>query len=423
VRAIAPSDRKAGVEAAAGGRRRPELMGVELTRKSGRIAPHRLPGYCRRPDRLFRPGRIRPILPGCMGWPANIGRSARHVPYLRPQLRVVVDMVMSTGSTDVQRPIVSILMIAYNVEAWIATAIDSVLLQDVNFDYELVIGEDCSTDGTRAIVEQYAARHPGRIRAILRPRNLGMNANFFATLGECKGRYVALLDGDDYCSHPLKLRRQVEFLESHPDYAICFHNADVVYAGDEEASHPFHMTAPDRRLSAPIPKETSSLEDIALGNFMQTGSVVFRAGLADPLPAWFHEMPTFDWPLHVANARHGNIRYMDEIWSVYRVHEGGVWSSDMSLYRSAADVRRMVDAYSRLDDWLGHRFGSQIRRQTRWLHWEGMTLSYEAGEVREGNAHAARYLDGLTLPQIVAEWRALLVMARANLRLQGRRST
>jgi glycosyltransferase involved in cell wall biosynthesis len=324
---------------------------------------------------------------------------------------------MNANGTGGLPPLASILMIAHNVEAWIATAIDSVLMQEVDFAYELVIGEDCSTDATARIVAEYAARHPTRVRAIMRPRNLGMNANFFATLDECRGRYIALLDADDYWLHPQKLQRQVEFLEAHPAYAICFHNAEVVYDGGAEASHPFHMAVPDRRLSAPIPKETSTLDDIVLGNFMQTGSVVFRSGATGQRPDWFQEMPTFDWPLHVANAMHGDIRYIDEIWSAYRVHHGGVWSMNMSFYRTVDDAERMLDAYHRLDDWLDNRFSDRIREQTRWLHLEAMTLSYATGRVREGNAHAVRYFQGVTPRRILAERKVLGAVVRANLRL------
>jgi len=82
-------------------------------------------------------------------------------------------------------------MIAYNVAPYIAEALESVLMQDVDFDYEIVVGEDCSTDGTRQIVLDYAGRHPDLVRPLLRDRNLGMNRNFMETLLSARGEFVA----------------------------------------------------------------------------------------------------------------------------------------------------------------------------------------------------------------------------------------
>src|SRR6185436_18390622 len=157
---------------------------------------------------------------------------------------------------------VSVLMIAYNIERFIGQAIDSVLMQRADFDYEIVIGEDCSTDGTRDIVRQYAAEHPSKIRPILRVNNLGMNANFVATLQECRGTYIALLDGDDYWTSPYKLQRQVDFLDNHPEYSISFHNVTIVYE-DRRPSHPFYMAEPRTHLSRRPPPPTSTVAELS----------------------------------------------------------------------------------------------------------------------------------------------------------------
>lgn len=106
---------------------------------------------------------------------------------------------------------VSVLMITYNHEKFIAQAIDSILMQQVNFDYEIVIGEDCSTDGTRAIVIQYQKEYPDKIRLLLPEENLGMHKNFVQTFRACQGEYIALLEGDDYWTSPRKLQKQVDF--------------------------------------------------------------------------------------------------------------------------------------------------------------------------------------------------------------------
>ena len=119
----------------------------------------------------------------------------------------------------------SVAMITYNHELFIGPAIESALAQKVNFDYEVVIGEDCSTDGTRAVVMDFQRRYPDIIKILLRERNIGGFRNMESTLAACGGQYLAILEGDDYWTRPDKLRKQVDFLDAHPDRAICCHRA------------------------------------------------------------------------------------------------------------------------------------------------------------------------------------------------------
>ena len=124
-------------------------------------------------------------------------------------------------------------MITYNHERFIAQAIEGVVMQKTQFSYELVIGEDCSTDNTRVIAESYVRKYPDIIRLLPAEKNLGIWANGLRTLKECKGKYLAFCEGDDYWTSPEKLAKQVEMLEKHPGYSICFHNVLVQYEGGE----------------------------------------------------------------------------------------------------------------------------------------------------------------------------------------------
>ena len=122
----------------------------------------------------------------------------------------------------------SVAMITYNHERFIRQAIESVLDQKVNFDFEIVIGEDCSTDSTRTIVAELQQQYPDRIVALMRPHNLGAMRNLQETLAACKGQYVALLEGDDYWTSQHKLQKQVDFLDARPDCAISCHRAQFI---------------------------------------------------------------------------------------------------------------------------------------------------------------------------------------------------
>src|SRR5258706_12269370 len=133
---------------------------------------------------------------------------------------------------------VSVSITTFNQQAYIAQALDGVLMQRVNFDYEIVIGDDYSTDNTRRILQAYQTQHPDKIRLLLPERNLGLlgKHNFIAALNACRGQYIALLDGDDYWIDPQKLQKQADSLDSHGDYAFSCHR--VLRVRDDDYSEP-----------------------------------------------------------------------------------------------------------------------------------------------------------------------------------------
>lgn len=124
-------------------------------------------------------------------------------------------------------PLLSIVTITYNHEPFIAKTIEGVLMQQVNFPIELIIAEDCSTDGTRAICQRYAEQYPELIRLITSEFNVGAVVNERRAMLTARGKYIAFCEGDDYWTDPLKLQRQVDFLEAHPDYSVTFHRYQI----------------------------------------------------------------------------------------------------------------------------------------------------------------------------------------------------
>ena len=123
---------------------------------------------------------------------------------------------------------VSVIMLAYNHEKYIAQAIESVLAQRTAFSYELLIGDDASGDTTPEIIRAYAHRAPDRVRPVLRRENLGATKNLSDLMCRARGRYVAYLEGDDFWCDGEKLQRQVDFLEQHADYIGCTHRCRIV---------------------------------------------------------------------------------------------------------------------------------------------------------------------------------------------------
>ncbi len=215
---------------------------------------------------------------------------------------------------------ISVCMITYNHGKFVGQAIQSVVDQKLDCSLELVIGEDASSDNTRAICEDYAKKYPGQVRLLPSETRYGMMGNFVRTLNECKGKYIAICEGDDYWSDPLKLKKQLDFMEANPDYAICFHRVYDLENGKTTLSD----------LNQSLKEETYTIQDLALKNFIHTPSVLFRNGLIKKFPAWINESPVGDYVAHMLNARHGKIKYLPEAMAVYR-RNAGIWSSQSML--------------------------------------------------------------------------------------------
>lgn len=239
----------------------------------------------------------------------------------------------------------SIHVITYNDENNITRALESALEQEFAYDYEIVIGDDCSTDRTRDILEDFRQRYPDRIRLNLHEKNFGDSGkqNFVTTLKACRGQYVALLPGDDYWIAKDKLKKQVDFLDANPAFAACFHN---VIRQDETAPEATRLECP------PDQKEVVELPDLLARNHIPTCSVVFRNNLFGEIPDWFYAGFAGDWFLHILNAQHGKIRYFDDVMAVYRITSGGAWSRLEPEQR----VQHMLNGYRLIDAHLNYEY-------------------------------------------------------------------
>src|SRR5262245_65526124 len=133
-----------------------------------------------------------------------------------------------------EQPVVSVCMVTFNHEAYVAQAIEGVLIQKANFPIELVIGEDCSNDRTSEICIEYARKYPETIRLLLNERNIGMMPNFLQTLKACGGKYIAHCEGDDFGLDDMKLMRHVELHEKCPAYSMVASNTRVLYQDSQE---------------------------------------------------------------------------------------------------------------------------------------------------------------------------------------------
>lgn len=223
--------------------------------------------------------------------------------------------------SNIDNPIVvSVFMITYNHEKYIAEALDSILMQEVDFRYEIVVGEDCSTDNTRQILSEYQDKFPDKFKLLLHDENIGMIPNVIATMKACTGKYIAMLEGDDYWTCPLKLQKQVCFLKEHPQVSMLFQNALIKeYDSNENIENTCEHTKLEEGLITPI--------KVLSKKVVPTASVVFRNLDLDGFSAKIKKFPVGDTPLFLYLAKFGDIYYQDEITSVYRIlHTGSVKS-------------------------------------------------------------------------------------------------
>lgn len=211
---------------------------------------------------------------------------------------------------------VNICLITYNHENYIAEAIESILKQVVNFRIRIVIGEDCSTDRTRAICAEYAAKYPDIIYLPTAEGNIGMMKNFLRALKACEGKYIAFLEGDDYWTDPHKLQKQVDFLEQNPGFSACFHNVTMKSTRYNQVRE--WILLPKQE------KDVFETEDLLRQWFIPSGSVVFANYPDFVLPDWFIYCKSGDIPFLLLLSLRGKFKYLDEVMGVYRSHDQGM---------------------------------------------------------------------------------------------------
>tara|TARA_R100000935_G_scaffold9921_3_gene19911 strand:- start:9298 stop:10224 length:927 start_codon:yes stop_codon:yes gene_type:complete len=211
-------------------------------------------------------------------------------------------------------PLVSVCMITYNHENYIKQAIEGVLMQECNFNIELIIANDKSTDRTDEEIVNLINTHSRSIRITYfsHKNNLGMIPNFIFSLNKCKGKYIAMCEGDDFWTDPYKLQKQFDFLESNDDYVLSFHDAmennnkNIVYnnKGNDLCS-----------------------EDLILNSHLHTSTAFFRWNKEISKKTKGITVTNGDTALYSILGHFGKGKYIKDITpSIYRIHDGGVWS-------------------------------------------------------------------------------------------------
>ncbi|MDD5638830.1 MAG: glycosyltransferase [Candidatus Pacebacteria bacterium] len=211
---------------------------------------------------------------------------------------------------------ISVCVITYNQDKFISQMLESVLAQKLNFSYEIVIGEDCSTDKTREILLDYQKKYPKKIKLLLNDKNLGVVENFIQTLRHCTGEYIATCEADDYWTDPHKLQRQVDFLDTHSDYVVCYQEAKVINEKGSIINHNYGY------------RKDFSSEELIKGPIIPLHSLCFRNVLRD-FPIEAKKMAGCHKFLISLLGLYGKGKWLGDSISPgrYRIHSGGSWST------------------------------------------------------------------------------------------------
>lgn len=275
---------------------------------------------------------------------------------------------------------VSVLIMTYNHERYVGRALDGALMQQTSFPFEILVSEDASTDATRSIVQEYAARHPDKIRLILSERNVHTNEIVTRGLRAARGDYVALLDGDDFWTAPDKLQAQADFLDANPDCALCVANSYVV----DEAVDPVLGELWTSSAEAPV----RGFDEMLHGNPFTTNTAVLRRNGIPLIGDWYTALfPATDWPLYLHQAQYGSVCFINRPLGAYRLHAGGLYSP---LSR-ATKLRAWANLYDKVALAMPERARAVRRAGFRSL--QDFAWAY----LREGDAAGARLAVRLAL--------------------------
>lgn len=288
---------------------------------------------------------------------------------------------------------VSACIITYNHEKYITDCLDGALAQKVNFEYEIVVSEDCSTDSTREILLEYQKRYPDKIKLFFNEKNLGLGGNWLKSWTRCDCDYMAICEGDDYWIDPYKLQKQVDFLENHPDFALSSHNANVIQDGEI-----IRIYCPPN-----YPKIMDLSDLLTYGKGEPTCSLVVRKKSVEDLPEWVSQMRAHDWLIQVWAARYGKMKYFPEIMGVYRKTKTGAgFSSKIEARKEgksdfALPPKYTLEMINALNKEFNYKYDKQLRRQsTYWYSW--YVDSYlDIGDIKGARIYALKVLKALSL--------------------------
>lgn len=242
-------------------------------------------------------------------------------------MKVLVD-----NNAILKTPVVSVCLVCYNQSKYIAQAIESILMQKTDFSFEIIIADDCSTDGTCEIIKDYQFQRPEQVIIVQQETNVGLAKNWTDVMSLPRGQYIAYLEGDDFWTDPLKLQRQFEYLNSNPGYVLCFHDYLLV---DEEGHILPHQTFKDHL------KRDRSVSELVVGSLFHQNTMMFRK-VFDHIPHQFYKAYNLDTFFIAYLSRWGGAGYIKGINPMmYRLHPKAIWSNEAYVKQQEGGIKTL----------------------------------------------------------------------------------
>ena len=264
---------------------------------------------------------------------------------------------------DDQVIIAAIRCTTYNQVDYIRQCLESLVCQQTSFRYEIILHDDASTDGTTEIVKEYASRYPDLIKPIIQTENQyskhdgsidrAINATISPTV-----KYIAYCEGDDFWMDSMRLQKQVDFLETHPNHSMVFTAVQYLYPdGHVEEIRRYDQTMEE----CPVP-------DFVLGGggFVKINSILYRKELKKDYPDWAETSPVGDSPLFLVMAVRGRVAYFNELGSCYRVSAKGSWTNRMSkrtFKQRYRDMKDNIAYWNAFDEWSERKYHKYVRKK------------------------------------------------------------
>ncbi|MDD4892784.1 MAG: glycosyltransferase [Candidatus Rickettsiella isopodorum] len=300
-------------------------------------------------------------------------------------------------------PIVSVCLITYNHVNYIRDAIEGVLMQKINYPWELIIADDFSTDGTREIIKAYAEKNPKLIKLILQEKNVGAAQNWFDLIYTPKSKYITYFEGDDYWTDPYKLQKQIDLMEKHNDYSACCHAVQRVFYIDKKPLGVYRQANRDRVFSENEWYKLTSMQS----------SLLLRNKYIAILPDWITYSPVGDVSIRLFVSQQGKFAYINQIMSSYRV---GVPNSSTKTImivpkNDFESAKRMVKMYDGFNNYTNYKYSGIITIKQLYYLMKELKINKNIGRLDFLKRHKERikklsfgkklaFLGALFLPKI-----------------------
>ena len=268
-----------------------------------------------------------------------------------------------------KKPLVSISCITYNHEPYIRQCLDGFMMQKCDFKFEVLIHDDASTDGAIAIIKEYQKKYPDTIKPIFQEENqysqgqrgISLKYNF----ARAKGKYIAMCDGDDYWTDPLKLQKQVEYMEENDDCSLCYHKTRVKMA--DNSREDYFFGAKDVEIPTKFILEDFIKTNNAFG--VRTVAMLLRSEIVLPVPKWQIKSPISDLVLQLYCGSKGKYGYLPDEMAVYKRGTPGAWSeNNHSAEWRMKQIHDMNTAYTLFDENTNYKYHDLIKKRNEdWI--------------------------------------------------------